>query len=307
MKITLIGAGSIGTLFASILFDSGIDVILIEKKREIIDAITEHGLLVERNGSQKSFPVKITNDPNKGKDADLIMLTVKSYDNSAAAQIARDIASANTQILTLQNGIGNYETISNIAGSERTVVGTTTFGATQYQPGCTRGSADGSISIGEYHGGISDRILSLASILRQGGFTVNTVENVNTLIWTKLAVNVGINPIGALCRFENVFTSMGPAKEIQCKAVNELIAVAKAKGIELDYEHLCEHVSDVSEATRVNRCSMLQDVENHNLTEISSINGAVVQEGKAYGIATPVNEVLTSLVKSIEIYNQNKQ
>ena len=159
------------------------------------------------------------------------MFTVKSYDNVTAARDCLKIIGPNTTILTLQNGVGNYETIASIVGEERTVVGTTTFGSTQYAPGCTRGSETGSISIGEFAGGISERISTLARQLREGGFEVFEVDNVNKLIWTKLAVNVGINAIGTLCNFENLYTSeIEEAGLLQKQAVEEVAAVAKAKG-----------------------------------------------------------------------------
>lgn len=302
MKIVIIGAGSIGTLFSSILFNAGADVTLVEKKPEIVTAIQNNGLKMLRGDSEQILKIKITNRIEDVPHPDLIMFTVKSYDNVTAAHDCLKIIGPNTTVLTLQNGIGNYETISKIVGVERTVVGTTTFGSTQFAPGCTRGSETGSISIGEYEGGISPRIEKLADILRTGGFQIETVNDVNSLIWTKLAVNVGINAIGALCRIKNLQThTIAPARELQKLAVDEVKKVAKGKGIRLDYEHLYDHVVDVCNTTCDNKCSMYQDVENQNLTEVLAINGAIVDEGQRQGIDTPVNFVLTRLVKATEL------
>lgn len=301
MKIVVVGAGSIGTLFGSILFNSGQDVTLVEKKPEIVQAIQKNGLKMIRGKEEQVLPIKITSQIEDVPNPDLIMFTVKSYDNIKAAHDCLKIIGTNTIVLTLQNGIGNYEVISEIIGAERTVVGTTTFGSTQFAPGCTRGSETGVISIGEYAGGLSPRIWSLAKTLTEGGFTIQMVEDVNSLIWTKLAVNVGINAIGALCRIRNIFThDIEPAGEVQKLAVEEVKKVAAAKGIQLDYDHLYDHVVDVCYTTRDNKCSMYQDVESKNLTEVAAINGAIVDEGKKLGIDTPVNFVLTKLVKATE-------
>jgi len=302
MKIAIVGAGAVGTLFGSILFQAGRDVILVEKRQKIVDAIRKNGLKVTRGSDEKIHNIKITNDITEAGTPDLIMFCVKSYDNITAAKDCLKIIGPNTIVVTLQNGIGNYETISEIVGKERTVVGTTTFGSTQYMPGCTKGSEIGAISIGEYDGGISDRVNKLAKALTDGGFEIHTVENVNSLIWTKLAVNVAINAVGALCRITNGKTyELEPACIVQKQAVDEAIAVAKAKKIEMDYDKLYDYCVNVTRTTSANRCSMLQDVEASNPTEVLAINGAVVSEGKRLGINTPVNEVLTNLVKATEL------
>ena len=302
MKIAIVGAGSVGTLFGSILFQSGRDVTLVEKKPEIIAAIRDSGLKISRGDDKKIIPVPITGKIEDVANPDLVLFCVKSYDNAAAAQDCLKIVAPHTLVLTLQNGIGNYEVISKIIGEERTIVGTTTFGSTQYAPGCTRSSATGDISIGEYGGGISDRIQKLAQELTEGGFIIHTVENVNSLIWTKLVVNVAINAIAALCRITNGQTyELEPARFVQKQAVDEAVAVAKALNIQVDYSALYQHAIDVTVSTSANKASMRQDVEACNPTEILAINGAVVREGEKLGIPTPVNSVLTNLVKATEL------
>ena len=288
MKIAVVGAGSIGTLFSSILYKSGQDVTLVEIRSEVVSAIQERGLSVTRGDETEVLDVPITSRIEDVPDPDLIMFTVKSYDNVTAARDCLKIIGDNTTVLTLQNGVGNYETISSVVGEERTCVGTTTFGATMYEPGKTRGTATGEISIGEYAGGITERINRLADLLRTGGFIVNCVEDVNSLVWTKLAVNVGINAIGALARLKNGEThSIEPAGEIQRLAVEEFSAVARAEGIDIDYDGIYRHVVDVTVSAAVTKCSMLQDIEHRGRTEVKAINGAIVEGGKRHGIPRP--------------------
>lgn len=110
------------------------------KRHEIVEAIRKNGLKIIRGADEKVLKIKITENIEEAANPDLIMFTVKSYDNVTAARDCLKIIGPNTTILTLQNGVGNYETIASIVGEERTVVGTTTFGSTQYAPGCTRGS-----------------------------------------------------------------------------------------------------------------------------------------------------------------------
>ena len=302
MKILVMGAGAVGTLFGSILYRAGRDVTLVEKRREIVEAVQKNGLKITRGDDEQTYNINITQSIADVPNPDLIMFCVKSYDNVTAAMDCLKVVRPDTTVLTLQNGVGNYEVISKIIGKVRTLVGTTTFGSTQYAPGCTRGSVVGDISIGEFHGGTSERVTALAQALTEGGFTIHTVDDVNSLIWTKLAVNVAINAVGGLCRITNGQTyELEPARIVQKHAVDEVAAVAKAKKIKMDYAGLYDYCVKVSQTTSSNKCSMLQDIEAGNPTEVLAINGAVVSEGAKLGIKTPVNEVLTNLVKATEL------
>ena len=75
--------------------------------------------------------------------------------------------------------------------------------------------------------------------------------------------------------------------------------MAKKKGIPIEGNPI-EKVKAVAEATRTNRCSMGQDLDNKRRTEIDAINGAVVREAERLGMAVPYNRMITNLVKVIE-------
>lgn len=297
MKIAIIGAGSIGSLFGSILFKAGQDVTLVEKNQKIVEAIKQHGLHITRGDKTEVLQINITNRIEDISDPDLIMMAVKSYDNVKAAEDCLKIISPNTTVLTLQNGIGNYETISGIIGKQQTLIGTTTFGSTLKSPGNVTSSESGIICIGEPEGGISPRINALADTLRDGGFDVHTTETLNSLIWTKLIVNAAINAIGALTCLRNIDThDVAPAKKIQNLVISEAKKVADAKGIKLDTDNIYDYVFGVCQSTSTNKASMYQDVERGNPTEVEAINGAIVREGSLLGIETPINYALTQLV-----------
>ena len=302
MKFVILGSGSIGSLFGSILFNAGADVTLVEKNKTIVNAIKENGLKVKRGNDQKVLPIKITDNIEEVGTPDIIIFAVKSYDNLTAAQDCKKIVGSGTTVLTMQNGIGNYEAISSIVGSEHVVVGTTTFGSTMIAPGNIVSSETGSISIGEYGGGVTKRINDLAESLRNGGFEIHEVDDVNSLIWTKLVVNVGINAIGALTKLRNGDTEKNEdAHFVQYQLIKEAAAVAEAKGIKFACDDPFEHVYSVCRSTFSNKASMYQDIEKEGKrTEIRAINGAIVAEGKKLGIATPANELITHLVMARE-------
>ena len=120
------------------------------------------------------------------------------------------------------------------------------------------------------------------------------------MIWKKLLINIGINAITAIARVKNGYIATSKyAREISEIAVKEAIEVANTMGIEFD-KHIFNEVIEVAKKTSRNISSMHQDILNKKITEIDSINGAIVNLGKELGIPTPVNLTLTNLIKLIE-------
>jgi 2-dehydropantoate 2-reductase len=126
-------------------------------------------------------------------------------------------------------------------------------------------------------------------------------DDLDTLVWRKLIVNVGINALTALLRVPNgALVTTEVARELLLQAVAEALAVAAARGIVLQQADPLAQVLDVARATGANRSSMLQDVLRGSPTEIATINGAIVHEGRRLGVPTPVNSLLTALVRALD-------
>lgn len=157
MKVTIVGTGAIGSIFGTVLTNSGQDVTFVEVKEEYIKAIKENGLHIDYGQGEKILHVKITDNIEEGGVPDLIIMAVKAYDNVQAAKDCLTVMGPNTLILTMQNGVGNIETISEIVGKKQVLAGTTTFGSTVVKPGYVK-SAIGEIHIGEIDGGITERV-----------------------------------------------------------------------------------------------------------------------------------------------------
>jgi 2-dehydropantoate 2-reductase len=222
---------------------------------------------------------------------------VKSTLTGSAVDSNRSVFGPNTTVLTLQNGLGNIEQISEQIGLLNVIAGTTAHGATMLGPGKIRHAGHGKTVIGELNGLKSDRLQMITDLLQKAGLETDQSENVLGLIWDKLLVNVGINALTALTGLTNGQLLDHPEiVELLEGSVLEAKQVAKGKGITLHYEDPVAHTKEVCKATSFNKSSMLQDIMNHKQTEINSINGAIVDEGKTYGIKTPINEVLRNLV-----------
>lgn len=301
MKIAIIGAGAMGGLFAVRLAVAGESVSVIDVWQEHIDAIVTQGLsLEEEGGTLVAHPIAA----NRAEDlppADLVIIFVKSSMTGEAAQSALHIMGPSSRVLTLQNGLGNAETIAGIVGAGRVLAGTTAQGATLLGPGRIRHGGWGDTHIGCLCGAADEFCHEVAHVFSHAGIPTVADEGVRSLIWGKLVINVGINALTALLKFHNgQLADFAETRELVALAVEEAVQVAGAAGINLPYPDPVGKVLSVAKATGANLSSMLQDIRSQRLTEIDAINGALVREGERLGIPTPVNRILTLLVRTLE-------
>jgi 2-dehydropantoate 2-reductase len=197
--------------------------------------------------------------------------------------------------VTLQNGLGNDDILSNILGLRRVSRGVTTLGVTLLEPGFVHLSGGGLVTLEK-----RPRLTKLAAILRVAKFEVKVVKNAWPVIWGKLVVNAAINPLTALLGVKNGrLLAIPPACELMGDLARETTSVAYALGVALPFSDPERAVTEVAQSTSDNISSMLQDVLRGAPTEVDAINGAVVHKGEQKKIPTPVNRVVWSLVKAL--------
>ncbi|MGD8367803.1 MAG: ketopantoate reductase family protein [Desulfobacterales bacterium] len=302
MKVAIIGAGAMGSLFGALMAEAGTDVWLLDVRAEQVKAIEENGLIVETDGQTRTVPVRATVDPEQIGAADLTILFVKSMHTRPAAKTAASVAGPSGAVLTLQNGIGNAEIIAELVGPGRTLAGTTAHGATALGPGRIRHAGRGPTKIGPWADFDAKRLRKIAAMLKRSAISTEITADVRSALWGKLLINVGINAITALTGIRNgQILDLEATRKLSRAAVAEAMAVARARRIEVP-ENAAEHVLEVAAATGANRSSMGQDVDHRRQTEIRAINGAVVDEGRHCGIETPVNQALTALIETLQAH-----
>lgn len=299
MKIVIIGAGAMGCLYGAKLSESDNEVWLLDVWKDHIEEINNNGLIVEKDLEQRIYRnLKATVNPGETGTADIAVIFVKSTLTEEAVIRNRSVISEKTIIITLQNGLGNIEKIALTADKKNIVAGTTAHGAMILGPGKICHAGIGKTVIGELDGFSSVRINNIAELFKSCGFETEISSNVIGLIWDKLIVNTGINALTAITGMYNGELLKCPEiEEILEAAVKEAVLTAEAKEIELSIQDPVQHTKDICRLTAGNKSSMLQDVLNKRKTEIEMINGAIVREAKDIGIHTPVNMVLTNLVK----------
>ena len=302
MKITVLGAGAMGSLYGGFLAEAGNEVWLLDVWKEHVDTINEHGLSLEGISGEKSITnIHATDTPSEIGPSDLVLVFVKSTVTDLAIKEAKEIIGENTTLLTLQNGLGNIEKIASVVEKEKIIAGTTAHGATVLGAGKIKHAGRGPTIIGEIDGSITARINAIADLFNAANIETKASNNVVGLIWDKLLVNVGINALTAITRLRNgQLIEFKETEEILECAVNEALMVARAKGIQLSHADPVAHTKEVCKLTAENKASMLQDVLHKRKTEIDMINGAIVREGEKLGLQSPVNKVLSNLVSLIQ-------
>jgi 2-dehydropantoate 2-reductase len=198
--------------------------------------------------------------------------------------------------LTLQNGLGNRETLEQTLGAQRVALGVTTVGAYLVEPGLVQAAGAGMVSLGEH-----PRLSFIKELLEKAGFNVRVVQDANALLWNKLIVNAAINPLTAILGVSNgALLENEDARALMGEVAREAAAVALAQGIQLTDPDPAALAEAVARRTAANRSSMLQDILRHAPTEIDAICGAIVRAGQQTGVPTPITRTLWRLVKALE-------
>lgn len=302
MKIAVVGPGALGCLIAGFLKNRAKEEVwLFDDESDRAKKMREGGIRIE--GISGNFTVKIdaTADAKEIGPCDLVIICVKSYSTEDACKEIKDLVSENTHVLTLQNGMGNIQILNDYFGPEKVVGGITNHGSTLLSTGCVRHAGKGDTIIGKSDGKRSFALKNISAVLTKAGFETKISRDIDSVIWSKIIINVGINALTAITRLNNGrLIEYEDCRALLRGAVQEAVRVVKRKRIKLAYDDPIQKVESVCKATAANVSSMLQDVLNSKRTEIDFINGAIIRQGKACGIPTPVNEVLTNLVKTIE-------
>jgi 2-dehydropantoate 2-reductase len=298
----VLGAGAIGSLFGGFLAKEGNDVVLVGREKHV-NAIQKKGLTI-RDGVEYVVKVKAVTSVDQVKTPlDLILLTVKAYDTRQAILEVHDLMDEKTTVLCLQNGLGTEEIASELI--ENPLRGVTSNGSLLVKSGVVAHTGRGDTILGEQEGSVTQRMKMIADTFTQAGLNTRITENIQGVVWTKTLVNSGINPFGALTGMKNGELIREPSlKGLMIRTVEEGVSVAETMGITLEGDPV-DLTLQTAERTANNRNSMLQDILRSKRTEIDFINGAISEHGRRNRVPTPINDVLTGLIRTLEHKNQN--
>ncbi len=269
MRIGVIGAGALGSLFA--------DGLARVAEVEVVDRTTA--------------PLRRETRP-----IDAALVCVKSPGTAWAADVALRILAPSGVAVTLQNGLGHLDLLACVLGAARAAQGATSEGA-RIEDGRIVRAGRGLTVLAPHPEGRAARaiLVELARLLSEAGFRAQVVDDARVVVWQKLVVNAAINPLTALLRVTNGELARHRAAATADALAKEVAAVARASGVDISDADATLMWREVARMTAANRSSMLQDVERERPTEIDAICGAVAREGKRLGVATPLCAAMATL------------
>ncbi|MEY4933912.1 MAG: hypothetical protein RIS64_271 [Bacteroidota bacterium] len=303
MKIYILGAGALGCVFGGALFLAGQDVTLLCHTQKQADLINKDGLEMRIGETIQNVAVPAAKAGDKLPIPDLILILVKSHHTSTALQSVVYNIGVKTIVVSLQNGMGHEDTLAQFVPKHQIIGGKTYLGGVRLAANRVIAGYKGKLTIlGEFNGENSERVQKIAQLFTQAGLDTQISTNIYGTMWDKLFINVAtgaVSAISGLC-YGDLYQSKA-LEAVAIGAVNEAIAIAKAKNIKIT-------VPDGATAWKMASAglpydfkpSMLQSLESGNRTEIDFINGYVVQKGIEMGISTPFNQTLVACLKGIE-------
>ena len=313
IKIGIIGAGSIGSLFggylAAIKHDIyDVEVFLFGRKRHM-NAIYKSGLIIEKEQQTITIKNMKTHETSENLSIifDYLFITTKTYDLNNVLVQYQSLIDFCKYLVILQNGIGNELLVKQFCSEKKIIRAVTINGVFLDKPGHLIYSGEGLTKIGfpfkkqkKTQQQSSDLHL-LKDLLDTASLNTIIVDDIIKECWEKAFINIGINAFGALTRLKNgELLEINGLKELMAEAINESLLVAKQKGIQLSEKDYISITYEIAKKTAENKNSMLQDILKGKNTEIDFLNGIIVEQAKELGISVPINELLTKLIKGLE-------
>jgi 2-dehydropantoate 2-reductase len=302
-KVAVIGAGAIGGLFGGLLREGGLDVTLVDKWAEHVEAITSRGLRIAGHGGERDIRIAATTDAATAGPVDVVIVQTKAMHTIEAVRTAGVLFGPDTVAISFQNGLGNEENIGTVIGMERVLGGVTAQGAIVTGPGVVHNFSDLPSYIGELEGGHSERATRIAEAFSAAGLETHASAELRKVMWKKYLANIALSAAsGSTNLTSQQMMAIPELKAVCIGAMEEAALVAAAEGIALSGAEKQEILAPLisAEGTGASKSSLCADLLNERPTEIDTIAGAVVRLGAKHRIATPINQTLVAVVKGKE-------
>lgn len=310
MKIAVLGAGAMGGLYGSYLSREN-DVTMVDINAEVVDKINNVGLEVrEPDGSSNIFhPSAVTS--TEGMDpVDLIIIFLNSRFTESALNGNKAIIGPNTCLMTMQNGSGHENVLGKFVAQENIILASTQHNANVAAPAVTNHGGSGMTYIGCVTGS-ADRFQLVADTFNACGLEAKVCDEVQKLIWNKMFTNVSASALTAVLQMPLGYISFDEATwELCSKLVREAVDVAKALGMDFDYEEKLAEVKKVCDNAPKGLTSIYSDIKNGRRSEVDTISGSVVAAGKKVGVPTPTHDAVVAIIHALEgrpLYDKDKE
>jgi len=302
-RIGVVGTGAMGSVYAVIMAEAGHDVIAIDSWHDHVEAINTNGLRLSGvSGDRQVGGITAATSLDGTPSCDLYIIATKAAHVSEAARAVAAVMRTDSLVLTIQNGLGAGERIARYMPTDNVLLGVAEgFGASMKGPGHAHHNAMKLIRLGEMGGGMTDRLLILETLWQRAGFSARAFPDITQLIWEKFVCNVTLSaPCTAFdCNIGGLMANPeGWQAALAC--AREAYQCGLAEGVDFSFDDVERHVTEFAALMPDANPSMRLDHLAGRASEIDAINGMVPEVGARHGIATPVNEILTALVRARE-------
>ncbi|MDB3895438.1 2-dehydropantoate 2-reductase [Candidatus Pelagibacter sp.] len=302
LKVAVLGAGAMGCLFGGLLAEKGLNVILIDVWKEHVEAINKKGLKMDGHGGDRFIKVQATTDPSTVGVVDAVIVMCKATVLEPALNSIKNIIGEKTVFMSFQNGFGHEAIMQKIVGVEKVLGGTTTQASNILGPGHIMNHAALPSWIGEYEGGMSERVKEVADTFTAYNLETIAADDVKKRKWMKLFALTAIGPLSAI--FDLHHTDLyinNSASDVSRSLGKEIILetrqIALADGVEVSEDECLFMFNKIVDSNQTNKSSMAFDVQYKRKTEIDFISGVVSNLGKKHGIKTPLNDLMYKMIK----------
>ncbi len=296
MKIAVMGAGAVGCYYGALLARAGHDVTLIARPAHVQAIAQAGGLWLHTDAGAECIALRASSQASAVRGAQWVLFCVKSTDTDSAGHAMAAHLDANAVVLSLQNGVDNAERLQAILG-QAVLPSVVYVASTMAAPGQVRHLGRGDVVLGA-----GPASAAIASVLRSAGIAAEISDNVTGALWVKLVLNCVYNPLSAITRLPYGAIASCPGldvAQVMADVVQECQAVAQARGVALPADILASTLA-LAQAMPQQFSSTAQDLARGKRSEIDHLNGFIVRQGAALGIATPVNRLLHTLVRLLE-------
>lgn len=296
MKIAVMGAGAVGCYYGALLARAGHDVTLIARPAHVQAIAQAGGLWLHTDAGAECIALRASSQASAVRGAQWVLFCVKSTDTDSAGHAMAAHLDANAVVLSLQNGVDNAERLQAILG-QAVLPSVVYVASTMAAPGQVRHLGRGDVVLGA-----GPASAAIASVLRSAAIPAEISDNVTSALWAKLVLNCVYNPLSAITRLPYGAIASCPGldvAQVMADVVQECQAVAQARGVALPADILASTLA-LAQAMPQQFSSTAQDLARGKRSEIDHLNGFIVRQGAALGIATPVNRLLHTLVRLLE-------
>ncbi|KAA9023794.1 ketopantoate reductase family protein [Niallia endozanthoxylica] len=301
MKIVVIGSGAMGMLFGGRLALQGYDITMVDVAPAVIEKLNNEGLHLEADDGNHLISIKAAFAEDINEEVDLVILFTKTIYSRSALESAKKFLGKDTYVLTLQNGLGNIELISEYVPYDQIIAGVTNHPSDVKGIGKISSHGSGYTKIMSVNGIENEMLYFIKDALQESGLNGQIVPDVMVAIWEKVAFNAAINATTAICRIPcggMAVTEQG--KHLVYTIAKEAVAVANAHGVDVSEESVIKSLTATFEVHKDHFTSMSADIINKRRTENDFINGGIVKKAKEVNIEVPYTEALYNLICTIE-------